>query len=156
MENRLNISYKEYLIKFRNMINDLGLNNSVQKEYVLKLLFTCEKHLNADDIQQMIKKEYNINIGIATVYRVLNLFEEMKIVRAITIQGQDSKVYEINLKSHHDHLICIRCEKIVEFSSKEIEELQEHVAQNRGFSLQSHSMIMYGICKECQNEFQHE
>lgn len=152
MENRLEITYEDYLIKFRDMINDLGLNNSVQKEYVLKLLFNCENHLNADDIQQMIKKEYKINIGIATVYRVLNLFEEMGIVRAITIHGQDSKVYEINLKSHHDHIVCMRCGKIEEYISKEIEELQEHVAQNRGFKLQSHNMIMYGICKECQNE----
>lgn len=152
MENRLEITYEDYLIKFRDMINDLGLNNSVQKEYVLKLLFNCDNHLNADDIQQMIKKEYKINIGIATVYRVLNLFEEMGIVRAITIHGQDSKVYEINLKSHHDHIVCMRCGKIEEYISKEIEELQEHVAQNRGFKLQSHNMIMYGICKECQNE----
>lgn len=151
MAANLNITYDEYLLKFRDMINNLGLNNSVQKEYVLKLLFTCKNHLSADDIQQRIKKEYKVNIGIATVYRVLNLFEEMGIVRTITIKGNDSKVYELNLKAHHDHLICIKCGKIVEFVDKEIEELQEKVADSRGFKLQSHNMIMYGICKECRD-----
>lgn len=134
------------------MIKSLGLNNSIQKEYVLKLLFESESHLSADEIQQIIKKEEKVNIGIATVYRILNLFEEMGIVSAITIQGMDSKMYELSLKAHHDHLICINCNKIIEFVDKEIEELQEQVAKNRGFVLQSHNMIMYGICKECQNE----
>ncbi len=152
MQNSLEIRYEEYLLKFRNMIKSLGLNNSIQKEYVLKLLFESESHLSADEIQQIIKKEEKVNIGIATVYRILNLFEEMGIVSAITIQGMDSKMYELSLKAHHDHLICINCNKIIEFVDKEIEELQEQVAKNRGFVLQSHNMIMYGICKECQNE----
>lgn len=156
MQDNFNITFEEYLVKFRDMISKLGLNNSVQKEYVLKLLFVSKKHLNAEEIQQKIKNEYNVNIGIATVYRVLNLFEEMGIVRAINIQGQDSKVYEINLKSHHDHLVCVRCGIIEEFIDKDIETLQEHVAKNRGFELQSHNMIMYGICKRCQKECQNE
>lgn len=152
MQDSLNITFDEYLLKFRNMIKSLGLNNSIQKEYVLKLLFNRKCHLSADDIQQSIKTNEKVNIGIATVYRVLNLFEEMGIVSAITIQGIDSKVYELNLKAHHDHLICMKCNTIIEFVDKEIEELQEQVAKNRGFQLQSHNMIMYGICKECQNE----
>lgn len=156
MDNNFGITYDEYLVKFRDMINTLGLNNSVQKEYILKLLFISDKHLNADEIQQKIKYEHNVKIGIATVYRVLNLFEEMSLVRSINIQGQDSKVYEINLKKHHDHLVCVRCGKIVEFIDKEIEALQEQVAKTQEFQLQSHNMIMYGICRTCQKEFQHE
>lgn len=152
MQNSLNITYEEYLLKFRNMIKSLGLNNSIQKEYVLKLLFNSESHMSADDIQQSIKNDENVNIGIATVYRVINLFEEMGIVSAIAIQGIDSKVYELNLKAHHDHLICIKCNTIIEFVDKEIETLQEQVAKSRGFQLQSHNMMMYGICKECKNE----
>lgn len=152
MQNSLEITYEEYLLKFRDMIKNLGLNNSIQKEYVLKLLFESESHLSADEIQQVIKKEEKVNIGIATVYRILNLFEEMGIVSAITIQGMDSKMYELDLNAHHDHLICMNCNKILEFVDKEIEEIQEQIAKSRGFVLQSHNMIMYGICKECQNE----
>ena len=89
-------------------------------------------------------------MGIATVYRILNLLEELRIVNGISIEGNESKVYELNLVSHHDHMVCTNCKKIVEFFDAELERLQETVAIENGFTLQSHNMLLYGICKECQ------
>ena len=62
-----------------------------------------------------LKKEYTVTMGIATVYRILNLLEELHIVNSISIDGNESKVYELNLVAHHDHMVCTQCNKIVEF-----------------------------------------
>lgn len=152
MEKNLTINYDDYIVKFRTMIKSLGLNNSIQREYVLKVLFECDNHLNAEDIVTAIKQNYKLNIGIATVYRILNLLEEMKIINGISISGNDSKVYELNLISHHDHIICLECKKIVEFYDDELEKIQESIAKENGFALESHDMMLYGICSECQKD----
>lgn len=146
------IEFDEFIIKFRALVKSLGLNNSTQREYVLKVLFECDNHLKAEDIAHHIKDKYKLNIGIATVYRILSLLEEMKIIKSILIDGKDCKVYELNLVAHHDHLVCVKCGKIVEFFDGELEKIQEQVAKGNGFELESHNMILYGICKECQNE----
>ena len=150
MKKDLTISYDAFMLKFKETMKSLGLNNSVQREYVLKILFNCETHLSADALLNEVKKEYEVTMGIATVYRILNLLEELRIVNGISIEGNESKVYELNLVSHHDHMVCTNCKKIVEFFDAELERLQETVAIENGFTLQSHNMLLYGICKECQ------
>jgi len=150
MKKDLTISYDEFMLKFKDTMKSLGLNNSVQREYVLKILFKSETHLSADALLNEVKNEYNVTMGIATVYRILNLLEELHIVNGISIDGNESKVYELNLVSHHDHMVCTQCGKIVEFFDEELEKLQENVAKTNGFTLQSHNMLLYGICKDCQ------
>jgi len=150
MKKDLTISYDEFMLKFKDTMKSLGLNNSVQREYVLKILFNSETHLSADALLFEVKKEYSVTMGIATVYRILNLLEELHIVNGISIDGNESKVYELNLVSHHDHMVCTECNKIVEFFDEELERLQENVATSNGFTLQSHNMLLYGICKDCQ------
>lgn len=150
--NKEMIDFDEFIIKFRSLVKSLGLNNSNQREYVLKVLFECDNHLKAEDIAHHIKEKYKLNIGIATVYRILNLLEEMKIIKSILIDGKDSKVYELNILSHHDHIVCVECGAIVEFYDAELEKIQELVAQEKGFVLESHNMILYGVCQECQKD----
>ena len=149
MKSNLIISYDEYIIKFKSLIKSMGLNNSIQREYVLKILFESDAHLSAELILKKVKEKFKVSIGIATVYRVINLLEEMKIINSISLDGSDSKVYELNLVSHHDHLVCIKCNKIVEFLDETIEQLQKDIAASHNFKIQSHNMILYGICKEC-------
>lgn len=134
------------------MVKSLGLNNSSQREYVLKVLFECDDHLSAEEIASKVKQDHKLNIGIATVYRIVNLLEEMKIINGILIDGKDSKVYELNIVSHHDHLVCVSCGKIIEFYDAELEKIQELVAIEKGFLLESHNMILYGVCNDCQNK----
>ncbi len=150
MSQEVSLGYDEFILKFKDMIKSLGLNNSIQREYVLKILFENGGHLNADELLYKVKSTYNVNIGIATVYRILTLLEDLNIVKSISISGQDFKVYELNLKPHHDHMVCIKCGKIVEFFDAELEKIQELVAHEKGFQLQSHTMMLYGICKKCK------
>jgi Fur family ferric uptake transcriptional regulator len=89
------------------------------------------------------------NIGIATVYRALSFLEEVDLITSITF-GTDGKKYESNSKSHHDHLICTSCGKIIEFIDEEIEKRQDKIAKKNRFKILSHSMQLYGICENCQ------
>ena len=150
MKKDLTISYDEFMLKFKETMKSLGLNNSVQREYVLKILFNSETHLSADGLLHEVQDTYGVSMGIATVYRILSLLEELHIVNSISIDGNESKVYELNLVSHHDHMVCTNCSKIVEFYDEELERLQEDVASKNGFALQSHNMLLYGICEDCQ------
>ena len=152
MQHDISLSYDEFILKFKDMIKSLGLNNSIQREYLLKILFQSKEHLNAEELLHQVKTTYNVNIGIATVYRILNLLEDLNIVKSISISGQDFKVYELSLKPHHDHMVCVKCNTIVEFYDAELEKTQELVAQEKGFQLQSHTMMLYGICKKCKEK----
>ena len=151
MKQNLIISYDEYIIKFKRLIKSLGLNNSVQREYVLKILFDCDNHLNVEQLLQKVREEYKLNIGIATVYRIISLLENMNVINAISIKGSDSKQYELNLVLHHDHIICSKCGKIIEFFDDKIEQLQKDIAKKNNFVIQSHNMTLYGVCSECQD-----
>ena len=150
MKENLTISYEEYIVKFRGLIKSLGLNNSIQREYVLKILFDCNNHLSAEQILKRVRENYKFKIGIATVYRIINLLEDMKVINGISISGNDAKVYELGLVFHHDHIVCVDCGKIVEFVNNEIEQLQKDIASKNDFILESHSMMLYGICEDCQ------
>ena len=151
MSKSKNISYEEFLLKFKKVIKKNGLNNTYHRDIILKVLFECDVHLKAEDIKVKAKEKFGVNIGIATIYRTLNLLENMNIINSISIDDQSGKIYELAIQSHHDHLVCTQCNKIVEFYNKELEELQENVANRHKFKLLNHNMILYGICKECQN-----
>lgn len=147
-----NIRFDDYIIKFRGLISSLGLNTSTQREYVLKIFFITKEHLTADEVLQRVKEEYNVNISIATVYRILTFLEEMHIIHSLSIENENVKRYELTFKPHHDHLVCYECGKVVEFYDSELERLQELIASEKEFELKSHNMVLYGICKQCKGK----
>lgn len=138
-----------FIKNFKTHISKLGYKNTIQKDYILRVLFFSKKHLSAEEITLMIQKEFNLDIGIATVYRSLNFFEDMNLVRSLDI-GDGIRRYEFKLdKNHHDHLVCTKCHKIIEFSDDFIELNQIKIAERNGFVLKDHVMTIYGICEEC-------
>lgn len=117
---------------------------------MLSILLQADGHLTAEEVYNQIKKDYpNSNVGIATVYRALSFLEEVELIASLNF-GVDGKKYESNIKSHHDHLICTDCGKIVEFVDEEIEKRQEKIAKANKFKITDHSMQLYGICESCQ------
>ncbi|WP_456453053.1 Fur family transcriptional regulator [Hydrogenimonas sp.] len=147
----INKDFEAYVPEFRETLRKSGLKKSAQRELVLRLLFESDAHLNAEQVMELLKQKYGIRVGIATVYRVLALLEEIGIVSSIQLGSGDTKYYELNLmKEHHDHMICQKCGKVVEFYDERIEKLQEKIANEHDFSLREHTMILYGICGECR------
>ena len=140
----------EIIDELKKIVKQKGLKYTEQREIVLNILLRAQEHLTAEEVYNHVKKEYpNSNIGIATVYRALSFLEEVDLIASITF-GTDGKKYESNAKSHHDHLICTNCGKIIEFIDEEIEKRQEKIAKKNNFKISSHSMQLYGTCENCQ------
>ncbi len=142
--------YEDVIEELRKIVKQKGLKYTEQREVVLSVLLHAKEHLTAEEIYNEIKKEHgNSNIGIATVYRALSFLEEVKLITSIAF-GTDGKKYESSSKSHHDHLICTTCGKIIEFMDEEIEKRQESIAKKNKFVITSHSMQLYGVCETCR------
>lgn len=109
-----------------------------------------DEHLSAEDVYRILLDE-GVEIGVATIYRVLTQFEQADIlVRHHFETGK--AVYELNKGTHHDHLVCVKCGMVTEFHSSEIEALQEKIADDNGYRIVDHAMYMYGICSNCQRK----
>jgi Fur family ferric uptake transcriptional regulator len=142
----------EVIEELKKIVKQKGLKYTEQREIVLNILLTAEEHLSAEEIYNEVKNQYpQSNIGIATVYRALSFLEEVELITSIAF-GTDGKKYENNAKSHHDHLICTSCGKIIEFLDDEIEKRQERIAKKNKFVITSHSMQLYGTCESCQTK----
>jgi Fur family ferric uptake transcriptional regulator len=142
----------QILDKLKQIIKQKGLKYTKQREIIFETILNSDIHLNADELNLIISKNYsNEKIGIATIYRALAFLEDTGLISSISLSN-DGKKFESNEKKHHDHLICTKCNKIVEFLDTNIEKRQDIVAKNNDFKLISHTMNLYGICKTCQNK----
>ncbi len=150
MENIENIEYDSLLVKFKDILKHNSLKFTKQREVVLKTMYNNDEHFSPESLYMLIKKTYpKLNVGIATVYRTLNLLEDSNIVTSLSF-GSSGKKFELGNKPHHDHMICKMCDEIIEFEDNAIEKRQEEIAKKYGFKLTSHLMQLYGICKKCQ------
>ncbi len=150
MKNCERLKYEELLEAFKKLLKENSLKFTSQREAILRTLYENEGHYTPENIYLLVKKRYpDMNIGITTVYRTLNLLEENEIVSSISF-GISGKKFELSSKEHHDHLICNCCGKIIEFNDEKIEQLQEKMAKLHNFKLTSHMMQLYGICSDCQ------
>jgi Fur family ferric uptake transcriptional regulator len=144
------ITYPLLLEKFQALLKENQLKFTKQRELVLKFLYENDGHFTPEDIYTKLKQQYpGINIGIATVYRTLALLETSQIASSISF-GVQGKKYELGLKKHHDHLICTKCGKIIEFFDEVIEERQEEIAKQFNFQMTDHTMKIVGLCENCQ------
>ena len=137
-------------MKFLELLRDYGYKNSAAKEQILKILFSSDEHLGASEIQTKIKSEFRRNVSLTAIYQFLNFLQDFGLVLSFEENGINK--FELNLKSHHDHLVCTKCGATENFFDKDIEEKQEQICRNSGFKLEGHAMILYGICLKCQNK----
>ncbi len=118
-----------------------------QREHILTAFLRTE-HVTAEQMYRQLSKK-DPHIGLATIYRTLNLFCEAGLAQARHF-GSQTQYDNISHKGHHDHLICTGCGKIVEFENCDIERLQEEVARRNGFTIQTHKLELYGLCAACR------
>lgn len=124
-----------------------GLKVTLPRMKILEILEQSTKqHLSAEDIYRVLL-ESDEEIGLATIYRVLTQFEGAGLVIRHHFEGGQA-VFELDRGKHHDHLICIKCGKIVEFVNAAIEEQQELIAKREGFKITDHSLTIYGECTD--------
>lgn len=128
-----------------------GLRSTDQRRLIVETFFQSPNHISIEELLAQVRRQ-DVRVGYATVYRTLKLLTECGVAFERKF-GDGLTRYELaDESSHHDHLICVDCGKIVEFEEPEIEALQEEVAQRHGFLLKSHKHEMYGSCRECQEK----
>ena len=123
-----------------------------QREAILHVIVECQdSHLTADEIYRKTKAAYP-EIGIATVYRTLEIFETLGIIHKFQF-SEERALYEFNPgyhKHYHHHVVCLGCGSISEFNEDLLEDIEDAIAHSTGFSIVDHSLAIYGYCKTCQ------
>jgi Fur family ferric uptake transcriptional regulator len=124
-----------------------GLKATLPRIRILQMLENSkQRHMSAEDVYKALL-EAGEDVGLATIYRVLTQFEAASLVTRHHFEGGHS-VFELKQGPHHDHIMCIQCGKIVEFVDDIIEERQRVMAEQSGFDIEDHSLILYGRCKD--------
>ena len=119
-----------------------GLKVTQPRKRILELLDEAgNKHVTADDIYRVLIQAGE-DIGLATVYRVLNQFEAAGLVVKHNFEGGQA-YYELDSGDHHDHMVCVETGKVIEFSNAEIERLQADIAEEHGYEIVDHSLVIY-------------
>jgi Fur family ferric uptake transcriptional regulator len=136
--------------RFEQALRERGLKSTAQRDDIAKIFFSSDVHFSVDDLYTAVRR-VNPRVGYATVYRTLKLLKECGLA-AERHFGEGQARYEPTEETaqHHDHIICERCEKIVEFNSEELERQQERIARFLGFVVSHHRMELYGICSDCR------
>lgn len=134
-------------------LRNAGLKVTLPRVRILEILEqqTDQKHLSAEKVYKILLSQ-NEEIGLATVYRVLTQFELAGLVSRHHFEGGNS-VFELNRGVHHDHIVCMKCGRVDEFTDSVIEERQRNIAKKLGYQLTDHSLYLYGFCSQC-NESQ--
>ena len=122
-----------------------GLKATLPRLKILEIFQgSAVRHLSAEDVYKLLLAE-NLDVGLATVYRVLTQFEQAGLLSRNHFESGKA-VFELNEGSHHDHLVCLDCGLVEEFFDDEIEKRQHRVAEERGFKLTEHALALYGNC----------
>ena len=135
-----------------DQLKTMGLKVTGPRLKILNLFEQSERrHLTAEDVYRLLILE-NIDVGLATVYRVLTQFEHAGLLIRHHFDN-DKAVYELNRGGHHDHLLCLQCGKVEEFYDPEIERRQHAIAAERGYKLAEHALHLYVECikENCPN-----
>lgn len=143
--------------KFINLLRERGLKVTNQRIGVLETLASYpDKHLTAEEIYDKVKQEYP-EIGLATVYRTIQLLLELHLIDKISLNDGCVR-YEIarldssKTKHHHHHLVCLSCGNVFSFEDDLLEELEEKIKEKTDFCVVDHEVKLYGYCRECADK----
>ncbi|OIQ46604.1 MAG: ferric iron uptake transcriptional regulator [Gammaproteobacteria bacterium MedPE] len=121
-----------------------GLKVTLPRIKILEILqLPANQHISAEDLYKILL-EQGEEIGLATVYRVLNQFDDAGIVTRHHFDSGKS-VFELSSKEHHDHLVCLNTGRVIEFHDEIIEQRQRDIAKANGIKLTNHSLYLYGV-----------
>jgi Fur family transcriptional regulator, ferric uptake regulator len=136
---------------FQEYLKQKDLKLTGQRTAIVRKVFSTHRHFTAEELQDLLKSEKG-RISKATVYRTLALLTECDLIVEHDF-GQGQKYYEQILgRVQHDHLICVSCGKIDEFTFDPIAEVQDRIARAKGFRPISHALHIFGMCEKCASK----
>ena len=130
-----------------------GLKATLPRLKILEIFQNSKvRHLTAEDVYKILLNE-NMDVGLATVYRVLTQFEQAGLLHRNHFETGKA-IFELNEGSHHDHLVCLDCGRVEEFYDEQIEKQQHAIALDRGFKIAEHALAIYGNCtkEKCEHK----
>jgi len=134
---------------FKTRISEEGLKATKQREEILNIFLNSSGHRSLAQIYAQVAKT-NPKIGYVTVYRTLKLLTQLGLAIRRKFEDGETRYEPASEGSHHDHLICLDCGKIIEFEDRTLEALQKGIAQRYRFKISHHLMELYGRCEECR------
>jgi len=154
-------NYSVKVIVLNSLISDLkdqlkrkGYKLTTQRRVILDTIIeNIDKHLSIEDIFEQVKKKYP-EIGLATVYRTVQLFEQLGIIYKLNFDDGRSR-YELyqNKEDHqHHHLICLKCGSIYEVEEDLLEDLEKRIEESKDFEIVDHNVRFFGYCKNCRSK----
>ena len=137
--------------RFRRYLRDHRQPVTRQRDRIAELVLTSDEHLSADQVRRRLTGQ-GAQVGLATIYRTLELLEKSGLARAHDF-GQGYKRFEpMPSPGDHEHLICVRCGQVVEFAHERLERMLPIIADEHGFQPERHRVEIYGVCRPCQRK----
>ena len=142
----MNITKKIDALK--TYLDEKGMKSTSQRDFIAETFFKTNTHISLEELLGKVRRKH-ANIGYATVYRTMKLLTGCGLAIDRQFGDGQSRYENFPEDGHHDHFICIKCSKIVEFQNQKIEQLQAESAKKHGFTVLNHKLELYGYCKDC-------
>lgn len=138
-----------------DLLKEYNLKLTPQRKAILQILYNCKgHHLETENIYELLvaKEGQNRKIGLATVYRTMELFEKIGLVSRLSMEDSPAR-YELiaHNQSGHHHLICLKCGQIQEIDDKNTQEFKNYILKDKNFEAADKPMKIYGYCSRCRN-----
>ena len=147
-ERRRRPTADDRMLTFHSRLRERGLKSTGQRDDIARVFFELRRHISAEELYAEVKK-VNPHVGYATIYRTLKLLKECDLLFERHFDEGQAR-YEVAGEHQHDHFICDRCGKIIEFENDDLERMQRAIAQKMGVLLTHHKMELYGLCADCR------
>jgi Fur family ferric uptake transcriptional regulator len=132
-------------------LKEKGFKSTKQRDIIAAEFLKIGEHVTAEELYRRISVTYP-NIGFTTVYRTLKILAASGLATERIFADNLTRYEPLGVEEHHDHLICLKCGSITEFENQRMERLQERIADEFGFSVETHKMELYGHCRRCRNK----
>lgn len=134
---------------FKVYLEEQQLKDTAQRRKILELFLKTKRHVTAEEIHRELQK-HKIQVGVSTVYRTMKLLCDCNLAREVDFSDGHTRFEHNHNKKHHDHMICVRCGKSIEFFNDVIEKLQEKIAKANKFIVYRHRLEIFGKCEKCR------
>lgn len=142
------IKMKKELEVLARFINEKGLRHTHQRAVILDAFLSTERHVSIDELYRLVRRR-DSSIGYTTVYRTMKILSEAGLCGEIDIGDGVLRFEHKYGHGHHDHLICMKCGRLIEVVKPVIERLQDGLAKEHGFTPLTHRLQIFGLCKRC-------
>ncbi len=143
-----NLSPPEIHAAFGRYLDENGIRSTRTRREILDAVLQFRTHFEAEQLLCHLR-EHSHNVGKATVYRTLHLLVDCGIIKEVRFDVKQAYYERVWGEPPHDHIVCRKCHRIVEFDAAEVIALRDRIAARHGFSRPSHRLQVYAVCADC-------